>query len=254
MPRIFESIHEWQEFRKSQTFEGKILGFVPTMGALHAGHGSLFGHARLENDFVLASIFVNPTQFNDPEDLRHYPKTLEHDLALLKSKGVDFVLLPKFEELYADQYRYRISENELSKRLCGASRPGHFDGVLSVVMKFLILAQAQRAYFGEKDHQQYLLIRGMAEAFFVPTQIIPCPTVREADGLAMSSRNALLTSDEREKAPFFSKTLRDCSSLSVARLELEQAGFRVDYLEEWNGRRFGAVFLGKVRLIDNVAT
>lgn len=252
MLKVFEKITHWQERRLSLLNPEQTLGFVPTMGALHAGHRSLFEQARRENHFVLASIFVNPTQFNDPNDLKNYPKTIEKDKMILDDCGVDFLILPQFDEIYPDQYRYRVSENHLSKILCGASRPGHFDGVLSVVLKLLMIAQAHRAYFGEKDYQQYLLIRDMAAAFFLPTSIRSCPTIRESDGLAMSSRNLLLTLEERNKAPLFYHALKHSPNLESARMKLEDNGFRVDYLEEHMNRRFGAVFFGKVRLIDNV--
>lgn len=252
MTRVFDKISEWVSNRKT-LLSGKTLGFVPTMGALHAGHLSLVERSKRENDLTLVSIFVNPTQFNDPKDLEKYPRTFEADLDLLKKAGVDFVIYPQINELYPDQYHYRVQENELSLILCGAHRPGHFDGVLSIVMKLLNLAHADRAYFGEKDYQQFLLIRGMAEAFFLDTEIIGCPTLRESDQLAMSSRNTLLNSEERKKAALFPKILH-APHLSIEQLrnQLTEAGFMVDYVEERFGRRFGAVKLGSVRLIDNV--
>ncbi len=231
---------------------GKTLGFVPTMGALHDGHLSLMQRSQQENDFTAVSIFVNPTQFNDPSDLTHYPRTPREDLALIESMGVSFLISPEITDLYADQYRYQVSEKVESQVLCGAHRPGHFDGVLTVVLKLLNLTQATRAYFGEKDFQQLRLIQGMAEAFFIPTQIIPCPTLREADGLAMSSRNRRLTPEHRQKAALFPKVLKNSASPQEAIDELKNQGFEVDYIEERFGRRLGAVRLGAVRLIDNV--
>lgn len=252
MTRVFHEISDWISNR-NPLLAGKTLGFVPTMGALHAGHLSLVERSKRENDLTLVSIFVNPTQFNDPKDLEKYPRTFEADLELLKQAGVDFVIYPQASKLYPDGYRYRIQENELSRLLCGAHRPGHFDGVLSIVMKLLNLAQADRAYFGEKDYQQYLLIQGMAEAFFLDTKIIGCPTLRENDHLAMSSRNTLLNPEERKKAALFPKILHSpTQSLDQLRAQLTEAGFIVDYVEERFGRRFGAVKLGSVRLIDNV--
>jgi pantoate--beta-alanine ligase len=251
--RVFKSLEEWRSFRASSEFLGKTLGFAPTMGALHEGHASLVRKSASENDRTLVSIFVNPTQFNDPKDLEKYPRTLEKDLAVLEEAGADYLIYPTFEDMYRDGYRYQISEKEFSKVLCGAHRPGHFDGVLTVVMKLLNLAQARRAYFGEKDFQQLELIRGMAQAFFLPVEIVGCPTLRENDGLAMSSRNLNLSATEREKAPLLARELRKKGSPADVRTRLENLGFKVDYVEELKGRRFVAAFLGSVRLIDNIS-
>ena len=185
MTQIIPSVSQWLDIRKSLSFDGKTIGFVPTMGALHAGHVSLLETSHKANAISVLSIFVNPTQFNDPHDLRNYPRTLEADLELAKQANVDFILLPKDTEMYADQYRFKIEENQLSKRFCGAHRPGHFPGMLTIVMKLLQLVRPTRAYFGEKDYQQYLLVKEMAEAFFLETQIVACPTLRADDGLAM---------------------------------------------------------------------
>ncbi len=253
MTRVFKNVEEWREFRGSRSLRGKSLGFVPTMGALHRGHVSLFEAARRENDRVVASLFVNPTQFNDPTDLERYPRTFDQDLEKLEAAGVDYLIAPSPEQMYQDGYRYQVSENRLSRELCGAHRPGHFDGVLTVVLKLLNLARADRAYFGEKDYQQYLLIRGMAEAFFLPTQIISCPTIREEDGLAMSSRNALLTPEQRELAAEFAQRFARSTDLDGLRAELRSLGLQVDYLEQRQNRRYAAVRLGGVRLIDNYA-
>jgi len=195
--RCFESLDDW---RAARAVLGMTrIGFVPTMGALHAGHASLLARSVAESEYTVLSIYVNPTQFNDAGDLARYPRTLEQDLALAESLGVDAVLLPRYEALYADGYRYRLDEMTFSRTLCGAHRPGHFAGVLTVVMKLLNLVRATRAYFGEKDYQQYLLIRDMCAAFFLDTEIVPCATLREPDGLAMSSRNMLL--DTAAQAP-----------------------------------------------------
>jgi pantoate--beta-alanine ligase len=249
--QVIKDIPDWLSLRRSLP-SGKTLGFVPTMGALHQGHVSLMQRSRAENDATLVSLFVNPTQFNDPRDLKDYPRTFEADAAKASAAGVDYLLTPEYAALYPDGYRYRVQENDLSRGLCGASRPGHFDGVLTVVLKLLQLAGADRAYFGEKDYQQYLLIKGMAEAFFLKTRIIPCPTVREPDGLAMSSRNLLLSPAQRALAPRFHQALAAEASIPQVKEALAGAGFEVDYVEERQGRRFGAVKLGKVRLIDNV--
>ena len=247
--RVVRDLEEWSEARAA--LRGRV-GFAPTMGALHEGHASLLRRSRAECDSTILSVFVNPTQFNDPQDMQTYPRTFESDMAIAEREGVALVLAPAYEELYPDGYRYRVSENELSGALCGAHRPGHFDGVLTVVMKLLGLARADRAYFGEKDYQQFLLIHGMAKAFFMATEIVQCPTAREADGLAMSSRNLRLSPEARAIAPAFPRVLREAETAADARARLERAGFEVDYVEDREGRRFGAATIGGVRLIDNV--
>lgn len=252
MMTVFESLKDWQKLRASSSFGFRSVGFVPTMGALHDGHLSLIKKSKAENDRTLVSIFVNPTQFDDPQDFEKYPKTLKKDLALLEKAEVDYVLLPSQKEIYADKYRFKVEEDDMSQLLCGRVRPGHFQGVLTIVLKLLNLADAHRAYFGEKDYQQYLLIKEMANSFFLKTQIVPCPTIREGDGLALSSRNQRLTRAERMKASKFPEALMTAKSSRVATTKLEEEGFKVDYVEDFVGRRFGAVRLGNVRLIDNV--
>ncbi|MBE3064150.1 MAG: pantoate--beta-alanine ligase [Spirochaetes bacterium] len=242
----------WRQERLVQIRGGLTLGFVPTMGALHEGHRSLVRRSKAQNDLTLASIFVNPTQFDNPADLANYPRTLETDLATLSVEGADFVFLPRAAELYPDKYQYRVSERDLSTMMEGAHRPGHFDGVLTVVLKLLHIASAERAYFGEKDWQQLTLVRGMAEAFFLPTTIVGCETVREPDGLALSSRSRRLLPQQREWASHFYRTLSSAQSADAAARELRSSGFTVDYVEDRDGRRLGAVWLGPVRLIDNV--
>jgi len=249
----FKSLADWRACRASLNLP---LGFVPTMGALHAGHLSLLQHSTAENAYTVASIYVNPTQFNKPEDLNTYPRTLEQDLALLESAGVDAVLMPTYDQLYPDGFRFQVTETELSKRFCGAHRPGHFTGVLSVVLKLLNLVAPSRAYFGEKDYQQLLLIRGMAAAFHLPVDIIGCTTMRESDGLAMSSRNVRLNKQQRKQAAELYRCISTARDSATARAALEQAGFVVDYVEDYIegevGRRLAAASLGDVRLIDNV--
>ena len=252
MTQTFERIIDWQRARLHQVRAGETLGVVPTMGALHEGHLSLVRRSRAENQRTLVTIFVNPTQFDVARDLEQYPRTPADDLALLQQEGVDFVLLPSERELYADGYRYRVTELELSRRREGAHRPGHFDGVLTVVLKLLQIAAADRAYFGEKDWQQLQLVQGMARAFFLPTTIVPCMTVREPDGLALSSRNRRLSAAHRAQAPQFFQILSTAPSAEAARHDLEARGFAVDYVEDAGGRRLGAIRLGDVRLIDNV--
>ncbi len=251
MTKVVKNIKEWRNLRKSETGT-KSLGLVPTMGALHDGHLSLIERSLEENELTIVSSFVNPTQFNDKNDLANYPKSFEDDLKKLEALKVDYLFYPDYEEIYHDQYRYSVIEKELSNILCGSYREGHFEGVLTVVMKLLNIIQPQRAYFGEKDYQQYLLIKEMVEAFFMDVEIIPCPIVREKDGLAMSSRNLRLGKDDRAKAALFPELLKNSPTPEEAADKLSENGFRVDYIEEYNGRRLGAVHLGNVRLIDNV--
>jgi pantoate--beta-alanine ligase len=242
-------IGEFQALRAA--LSGQV-GFVPTMGALHEGHVSLVRQSLADNDHTLVSIFVNPTQFDQSADLEAYPNTLEADLKTLADLGVDAVFLPDFESMYPDDYAYQLSEARLSRKYCGAHRPGHFDGVLSVVMKLFNLSQPDKAYFGEKDFQQLALIRGMVAAFFMPVEVIACPIIREADGLAMSSRNLRLTPAERKLAPMLYQVLSENTTLNDKHRRLEKLGFEVDYLEVMHDRLLAAAKLGDIRLIDNV--
>jgi len=248
----YTDLSAWRVERRRQARAGLTLGVVPTMGALHDGHLSLVRRSRAENDRTLVTIFVNPTQFDDPKDLSAYPRPLDEDLALLQAEGTDFVLVPAAPDLYPDGYRYRVTETERSRELEGAFRPGHFDAVLTVVLKLLQIAAADRAYFGEKDWQQLTLVQGMARAFFLPTAIIACPTVRESSGLAMSSRNRRLSDEDRRKAPDLHRVLSSASTADEAERDLLADGFSVDYVEDREARRLAAVRLGNVRLIDNV--
>lgn len=249
---VFESIAEFIKYRDACTPHLRF-GLVPTMGALHEGHGSLIRKSASENDVTVASIYVNPTQFNNPEDLKKYPRTWEEDLNLVRQCGGRVVISPRYEEIYADQYRFKVTETELSSRLEGVHRPGHFDGVLTVVLKLLQIVQAHKAYFGEKDYQQLQLISDLAKSFFLRTEIIGCATVRETDGLAMSSRNRRLTTEGRLKAPAIYKTLKNAPSAEDAKKELAALGIELEYLEEFQNRRYIAAFIDGVRLIDNVA-
>ena len=249
---IFCHLPTWKDQRRDDRKQNLSLGFVPTMGALHEGHLSLVRKSIKENDRTLVSLFVNPTQFDNQADLENYPNLVERDLDLLKEEGVHYVLLPDYEMIYPDDYRYQVTEKQESQLLCGASRPGHFDGVLTVVLKLLNLADANHAYFGEKDFQQLRLVQEMVVAFFMDVKVIGCPLVREEDGLAMSSRNRRLTPENRKVAPKFYSILQNASSVQVAKEELRSAGFEVDYVEELWGRRLGAIKLGNIRLIDNV--
>ena len=251
MTAICRTVAEWRELRASPEWAGADIGFVPTMGALHHGHIELLKRARTESARVVLSIFVNPTQFNDPADLERYPRTWDADLALARP-FVDAILFPSAAEIYPDAYRYRVTENDLSHRLEGAHRPGHFDGVLTVVLRLFNLVQPRRAYFGEKDGQQLQLVRGMVEAFFLPVTIVSCPTVRAADGLALSSRNTRLSPAARAQAADFPRILRSAPSAEQAVAELAATGFEVDYVEDTWDVRLGAVRIENVRLIDNV--
>ncbi|HUA58385.1 MAG TPA: pantoate--beta-alanine ligase [Verrucomicrobiae bacterium] len=249
MMRVWDRLDAWQDRRRA--LSGSI-GFVPTMGALHRGHASLVERCRRENDIVVVSIFVNPTQFNDPKDLERYPRTLEHDLALLRDGGVDEVFAPTASEMYPGGYRLRIVD-AATPEMESAFRPGFLDGVRTIVLKLLNLVRADRAYFGEKDYQQLEAIKDMVREFSIPTEIVPCPTVREASGLAESSRNTLLSGTSRRKAAAIYRILSSAPGAAEARHLLETEGFTVDYIEERWGRRLAAVFLDGIRLIDNVA-
>jgi pantoate--beta-alanine ligase len=207
---------------------------------------------RAENEIAVVSIFVNPSQFNDATDLERYPRPLEQDIALLESLGIDEVLIPGNPELYPKGYRFRVEPQSVDLVLEGAYRPGFLQGVMTVVLKFLNLVRPDRAYFGEKDYQQLTVVTGMTQEFFLPTQIVACPTVREESGLAMSSRNMLLSPEARNKAACLFRALSAAASCAEARAALEAEGFVVEYVEERWGRRLAAAYLERVRLIDNV--
>ena len=251
--KVIKDMSAWRELRRGLSAS---IGFVPTMGALHDGHLSLLRQSVAQDDVTVLSIYVNPTQFNEPDDLAKYPDTLVDDLAAAEELGVDYVIMPRYEDIYADGYRYQVIETEFSTELCGANRPGHFTGVLTVVMKLLNLVRPDRAYFGQKDYQQYLLVRDMAETFFLDVDIVCCETVRECDGLAMSSRNKLLTAQARQGAAKFNQALRQPVPDALVIAQLEGLHYQVDYVETRGGRRFGAIVVDcgdhTVRLIDNV--
>lgn len=228
------------------------LGFVPTMGALHEGHFTLVEQSRRETKKTAVSIFVNPTQFNNVDDLKKYPNTIEKDIDQLQNLGVDFLFLPTFEALYPDNYNYSVQEKNLTSILCGASRPGHFSGVLTVVLKLLNILQPSKAYFGEKDFQQLSLIQGMAHALFLSVEIVPVPTVRDSAGLALSSRNLRLSPEGLLLAQKFAQTLKQKKPLAEVKNDLKALGLQIDYLEDFQQRRMAAVFIDDVRLIDNV--
>lgn len=250
MIAVIRSIEDWNQYR-ANVVKNRSLGFVPTMGGLHEGHCSLAQRSLSENDFTAVSIFLNRTQFNKAADYDSYPADFAQDVAELETMGVDAVFAPDYDSMYPDSYNYRVSEHVDSLPREGAHRSGHFDGVLTVVMKLLNLSGARRAYFGEKDYQQLELVKGMVEAFFMPIEIVACETVRAFDGLALSSRNRRLSDEARRKAIGFPKILGTAKSSEEAIALLEDAGFEVEYVEEEDGRRFGAVVLEGVRLIDN---
>jgi pantoate--beta-alanine ligase len=247
--QVWNTVAEWVERRRG--LNGLGIGFVPTMGALHRGHASLVARCREENEIAVVSIFVNPSQFNDPKDLQRYPRTLSSDLELLDSLGVDDVLAPAISDMYPDGYRFRVEADGV-KVMEGAHRPGYLEGVMTVVLKLLNIVRAERAYFGEKDYQQLKTIADMVKEFFISTEIVFCPTVRELSGLAESSRNALLSTAAREKAALLYHALTTAANSNDARSMIEAEGLAVDYVEEHWGRRFAAAFLDGVRLIDNV--
>lgn len=255
------------------------VGLVPTMGALHEGHASLVRQSVAENDYTIASIFVNPTQFGPNEDLDRYPRDMEGDTELLRSLGVDMVFAPDNDEVYPKppgQIMFGI--RDLDKRLCGASRPGHMNGVVQVVSILFHLVQPSHAYFGLKDYQQCLIIRQMVRELHFPVKVVPCEIVREADGLAMSSRNRYLSPEHRKQALFLNQTLSHIYAQKEKWKDVVQihawvreqiAGFplvELDYFEVLDGDTlmsidqltdaetpvaFIAAFLGKTRLIDN---
>lgn len=252
MTVVFREINDWKKFRQQFSLLDKAIGFVPTMGALHQGHIALIETAKKENEIVVVSAYINPTQFDNSEDLKSYPQTHEADLMLLKQLEVDCLLSPGTQEMYPDHYHYKINEEVISRTLCGASRLGHFTGVLTIVMKFFLLVQPSRAYFGEKDYQQLCLVRKMAEAFFLNIEVRSIPTVRDTEGLAYSSRNQFLSRKGRLQAVYFAHVLRNSNDINSARDELRQQSIKIDYLEEIAGRRYAAVIIDGIRLIDNV--
>lgn len=248
--QLFHNLNEWIEFRNTLSAE-KTIGFAPTMGNLHAGHASLFAASQKENTHTVSSLFINPTQFNNPDDFALYPRTLDADLELMHNQGVDFCILPTKEDMYADEYNYQMHEHKLCQLMEGRHRPGHFNGVLTIVLKLLNLTRPTRAYFGEKDYQQFLLIQGMAKALFMNVEIKSCPTIREDSGLAYSSRNNRLNAQQKALAEEFARLFHQTKSCVQIANELESKGISVEYIEEHDGRRFAAVYIGDVRLIDN---
>ncbi|MBL6429819.1 MAG: pantoate--beta-alanine ligase [Marivita sp.] len=275
--KIIRTKAELRALTQSWRRAGDSIGVVPTMGALHAGHLSLVDRACDENDRVIVTLFVNPRQFNSPEDLAKYPRTEDSDAEKLTPYGADVLYVPDGPQMYPDGFATTISVTGVSAGLCGGARPGHFDGVATVVTKLFLQCDADRAYFGEKDYQQLQVVIRLAEDLDLKTEIVGCPTVREDDGLAMSSRNLRLGPGPREIAPVIAQVLDDAArvisrggqvaqALDNARAALLTAGFdTIDYLElrsdpdlklmnraDRPGRLFLAAWLDGVRLIDNV--
>lgn len=266
------------EWSAAMRREGRSIGFVPTMGALHEGHLALVARAKAEGGAVCASIFVNPLQFNNPEDLRHYPRQMDQDRRLLEAAGCDALFAPEEADIYRDHVPKRYPLGGLDEVLEGLSRPGHFQGVVNVVERLFHYVRPDAAYFGEKDRQQLAVIRHVASSLRWPERIIPCETLRAADGLALSSRNQRLSPEERAIAPVIFRSLEavreKAFEVSVAearmageRLLLTEPAVRLDYLAiadpanlrpltVWDGLDEAvaliAAWLGPVRLIDNV--
>ncbi len=248
--QVWRTVPDWRARRAVLT--GRTIGVVPTMGALHKGHASLVERCRRENDIAVVTIFLNPAQFNDPNDLQRYPSTFEDDLRLLDRLSVDDVFAPDTAAMYPNGYRFRIEADQLTRVMEGIHRPGFLEGVMTIVMKLLELIRADRAYFGEKDFQQLRTVTEMAADFFLPTEIVPCETIRCVSGLAESSRNARLSPDGRRRASVLFRALTSGRTPEEAKAMIEAEGLNVEYVEEYWGRRFAAAFLEGVRLIDNV--
>ena len=276
--KIIRAKAELRALTESWRRAGASIGVVPTMGALHAGHLSLVERACAENDRVIVTLFVNPKQFNNPEDLAKYPKTEDSDAEKLVPFGADVLYVPDGAQMYPEGFATTITVTGVSEGLCGGTRPGHFDGVATVVTKLFLQCDADRAYFGEKDYQQLQVVTRLVEDLDLKTRIVGCPTIREEDGLAMSSRNLGLASGPRETAPVIAQVLEDAAhviagggnvtqTLNNARAALRIAGFdTIDYLElrsdpeltlmdkaDRPARLFLAAWLDGVRLIDNVS-
>lgn len=276
--KVVSTVKELKMLLDSYRSEGKSIALVPTMGALHAGHASLVERAVKENDVTVVSIFVNPTQFNDKNDLKNYPRTLEADCELLERVGASIAFAPSVEEMYPSEDTRQFSFEPLDTVMEGACRPGHFNGVAQIVSKLFYAVEPDKAYFGEKDFQQLAIIREMVRQLAIPVEISGCPIVRESDGLAMSSRNTLLSAEERERALTISRTLFNSldyakeHSLTETKDFVEEcinaaAGLDLEYFQivdgntlqevkEWGDSSYVvgciALFCGKIRLIDNI--
>lgn len=275
--RVVKKVDEMKKISKELIFGKKSIGFVPTMGYLHEGHLSLVRAAKKDNDVVVVSIFVNPTQFGPNEDYNNYPRDLERDLSLLEDLGVDYVFAPTVDEIYPQSYSTYVEEVQLSKYLCGASRPGHFRGVCTVVTKLFNIVKPTRAYFGQKDAQQFRVLRRMVRDLNMDVEMVEMPIVRENDGLALSSRNTYLSSEERKEATRLYRSLMKAKELIESGIKdvktikneilkiLDHPLLKVDYVEIVDEETLEpvdiidrkviialAVFVGKARLIDNI--
>jgi pantoate--beta-alanine ligase len=276
--QLFKTKTELDYFVQDVKVQGNKVGFIPTMGALHKGHLSLIENSKKQADITVASIFVNPTQFNDPNDLINYPRNEEKDLDLLEKAGCDAVFLPTVEEMYPEKDIRIFDFDDIDAVMEGAHRPGHFNGVAQIVSKLFGIVKPQVAFFGQKDFQQVAIINKMVEKLKMPVEIVACPIIRESDGLAMSSRNLLLTPEHRKQAPIIYQTLKKANEQAhqktVTEIKswvvetLNNTGlFRVEYFEIVD--RFSlksveklsapknnigciAVWAGKIRLIDNI--
>lgn len=273
---IFNTKETLERYLQQTRASGKTVGFVPTMGALHQGHISLIQQAKQNYDEIACSIFVNPSQFNDPKDLEKYPRTLNADIKLLEQVKCDVLFNPPVNEIYDDNEQWHLNIGELEHLLEGKFRPGHYQGVTQVVYKLFKIVKPDAAFFGQKDYQQFLIISKMVELLNIPVKLVMCPIKREADGLAMSSRNIHLTADDRQHALVLSKTLNwvknnfDRNDIPRLKKEAEhmisnEAGVELDYFEiadgdmlkpaEKNTKNIVALVAAKVgttRLIDNV--
>lgn len=251
--KTINTIQAWKAIRDS--LEGSV-GLVPTMGALHKGHAALINKSKEENDTTVVSIFVNPLQFNDSTDYGNYPSSLSSDKEILEAIGVDYLFLPQKAEMISTQYTFTVDiDHPQASVLEGKYRPGHFNGVLTIVLKLLNGISPHKAYFGEKDYQQYLLIKEMAADLFLHTEIIPCKTVREKSSLPYSSRNALLSADDKVIAECASKVIhqvkRKDEVISDVINKLIDFGVNVEYLTVKDGRVYSATTINSIRLIDN---
>ena len=275
---IVSPVLEVRRLLDSVRHNGKSIALVPTMGALHAGHASLISAARKGADFVVVSIFVNPLQFGPNEDYLRYPRPLDKDAELCKALGVDVIFAPAVEDIYAGEQLSFVEVPKLTQHLCGAFRPGHFRGVATVVLKLFNVIQPGSAYFGEKDYQQLCVVRRMVQDFNLPLSIVPVATLREPDGLALSSRNVYLDPKQRALAPILFRTLSlasemvnngetDAAKVKQSALQQLQAAseVQVEYFEVVDDevqpvvtiagkvRIASAIWIGKTRLIDNIA-
>jgi pantoate--beta-alanine ligase len=274
---VIRTVHELRRWTRADRYQGNTIGIVPTMGALHEGHASLIRAARNQCGLVVVSIFVNPTQFGPNEDYARYPRTFEADCALARTEGADLIFAPSVEELYPQGAATFVEVEGLDNRLDGASRPGHFRGVATVVAKLLIATEADLAFFGQKDAAQVAVLRRMVADLRLPARIVVCPIVREPDGLALSSRNVYLKADERRQALVLSRAVRHVESLAAAgerraadliaaakKIFAADPAVRLDYIElvNWDtllpvqtaspGTLFAvAAWVGSTRLIDN---